>query len=109
MKNKPFNLMNYINKEFYTIDCQDFTYFARKVQIVGFEMSTNDIVFITDIKDKLFDEHRKMRKEELEQFKNFNEASKRAKELNEIPENKKRAEQWFKDKQNILEMQYYTI
>lgn len=109
MRSKAFNLMNYINKEFYIIDCQDFTYFARKVQVIGFEMSLNDLIFIIDIKDRLFNKHRKMYKEELEQFKSFAEASKRAKELNEIPENKKRAEQWYKDRQNILEMQYYCI
>lgn len=109
MKSKTFNLMKYINKEIYIIDCQDFTYFARKVQVIGFEMSLNDLIFIIDVKDRLFNEHRKIYKEELEQFKSFTEASKRARELNEIPENKERAEQWFKDKQNILEMQYYTI
>lgn len=109
MKSKSFNLMNYINKEFYIIDCQHFTYFARKVQVIGFEMSSNDLIFITDAKESLFNEYRKIYKEELEQFKSFDEARKKAKELNEIPENKKRAEQYFKDRQNILEMQYYTI
>lgn len=109
MKKKTTNLMDYMNKEFYIIDCKDFIYFARKVHIIGFEISSDDLAFITDIKDELFDKHRKMYKEELEQFKSFDEASKRAKELNEIPENKRRVGQLYKNKQRILEMQYYNI
>lgn len=107
MGNKNMNLMNYRNREFYIVDCKDFTYFARKIHVIGFEMSPDELVFITNTKDRIFNEHRKMHKEELEQFKSFEEASSKAKQLNEMPENKKRAEQWLKDKQTILEMQYY--
>ncbi len=109
MKNKSINLNDYLNKEFFIIDCEEFTYFARKVHTIGFEMSLEEIIFIIDLKDRIINDYRKMYKEELEQFKSFEEASKKARQLNELPENKKRAEQWFKDKQAIFEMQYYCI
>lgn len=103
------DLRDYLAKEFYIIDCQDFIYFARKVHIIAIEGNMEEIRFIVDVKDKMFNEHKKMYKEELEQFKSFEEASKKAKEINEIPENKERAERWNKNKQRISEMQYYSI
>ena len=106
MKSKSFDLINYINKEFYIIDCKDFTYFARKIHVVGFEMTPNELIFITDVKKNLIDEPKKFYKEELEQFKSFEEARKKAKQLNEISKNRERAKQWFRDRQTILEMQY---
>lgn len=92
MKSKSFDLINYINKEFYIIDCEDFTYFARKIHVVGFEMTPDELIFITDVKN-LIDEPKKFYKEELEQFKSFEEARKKAKQLNEISKNIERAKQ----------------
>ena len=82
------------NKEFYIVDCENFIYFPRKVRVIGFEASPDEIIFITNLKEHLINENRKMYLEELERFKSFEEAYKEAKRLNELPKNKKRAEKW---------------
>ena len=82
------------NKEFYIVDCENFIYFPRKVRVIGFEASPDEIIFITNLKEHLINENRKMYIEELERFKSFEEAYKEAKRLNELPKNKKRAEEW---------------
>ena len=82
------------NKEFYIVDCENFIYFPRKVRVIGFEASSDEIIFITNLKEHLINENRKMYLEELERFKSFEEAYKETKRLNELPNNKKRAEEW---------------
>lgn len=81
-------------KEFYIVDCKNFIYFPRTVRVIGFEISIYEIIYITDIKEPLIHENRKMYLEELEKFKSFKEAQKEAERLNNIEENKKRAEKW---------------
>lgn len=88
------DLEEIFNKEFYIVDCESFIYFPRKVRVIGFEASSDEIVFITNLKEHLINENRKMYIEELERFKSFEEAKKGAERLNEIPENKKRADEW---------------
>lgn len=88
------NIDEICTKEFYIIDCQNFVYFPRKIRVVGFEVSSNEIIFITNLEDPLIHENRKMYIEELERFKSFEEAFKEAKKLNELPKNKKRAKDW---------------
>ena len=82
------------NKEFYIICCRDFVYFPKKVKAIGFEASSDKIEFITDLEEPLTHENRKMCIEELVRFKSFEEAFKEAERLNELPENKQRAEEW---------------
>ena len=82
------------NKEFYIVNCENFIYFPRKVRVIGLEASPDEIIFITNLEEHLINENRKMYIEELERFKSFEEAYKEAKRLNELPKNKKRAEEW---------------
>lgn len=85
-KKKEFDFLEFINKDFYIVDCKNFIYFPRKVKISSFELQpyTYPKYFI--------DEYNFITQKELEQFKTFEEAEKYAKMLNEIPENRKRAE-----------------
>lgn len=82
------------NKKFYIVDCRDFVYFPRTVRVIRFEASPDEIIFITNLKEHLIHENRKMYIEELERFKSFEEAFEEAERLNELPENKKRADDW---------------
>lgn len=82
------------NKKFYIVDCQNFVFFPRTVRVIGCEVSTDEIIFITNLKEHLIHENRKMYIEELERFKSFEEAFEEAERLNELPENKKRADDW---------------
>ena len=61
--------------------------------------------YIVDIPEPYnINENRKMYKDELERFKSFKEAKEYAEQLNKIPENKKRAEDW-----NNSENQYKML
>lgn len=82
------------NKEFYIICCRDFVYFPKKVKVIGFEASPDEINFIIDLEEPLTHENRRMYIEELERFKSFEEAFEEAERLNELPKNKQRAEEW---------------
>ncbi len=93
MNRKGFDIQEFMNRDFYIVDCKNFIYFPRKIKVIGFEMSPDSLVFTINIKG-FGDEWQTMYKEQLEQFKTFDEAKKYAKKLNEIPKNKKRAEDW---------------
>ena len=82
------------NKKFYIVDCRNFVFFPRTVRVIGFEASPDEIIFITNLKEHLIHENRRMYIEELERFKSFEEAFEEAERLNELPENKKRADDW---------------
>ena len=94
-----------MDKEYYMVDCHDFVYFPRIVHIVGVGASSCDeelqyYVNMSDYKNS----ERLVYKNELERFKSFNEAKEYAEHLNNIPENKKRAEQWNKIDKFMIEM-----
>ena len=106
MKQK-IDLMELLSKEYYIVDCNHFTYFARKVRIIGGIGWGTTIEYIIDVPETYsLDTNRKMHLEELEQFKTFKEAQKEAQRLNEIPENKKRKEDYLKScfSQSYLEL-----
>ena len=106
MKQK-LDLMELLSKEYYIVDCNHFTYFARKVRIIGWIGWGTTIEYIIDVPETYApDRNRKMYLEELEQFKTFKEAQKEAQRLNEIPENKKRKEDYLKScfSQSYLEL-----
>ena len=108
MKQK-IDLMELLSKEYYIVDCNHFTYFARKVRIIGWGTTSynSEIEYIIDVSETYsLDTNRKMYLEELEQFKTFKEAQKEAQRLNEIPENKKRKEDYLKScfSQSYLEL-----
>lgn len=84
-----------LSKEFYIVDCEDYIYFPRKIRIIGIEISSEDGErYITDIEEGLPKENRKMYAEELNKFKNIEQAYNEANRLNQLPENKKRAYEW---------------
>lgn len=108
MKQK-IDLMELLSKEYYIVDCNHFTYFARKVRIIGWEATScnSEIEYIIDVSETYSpDRNRRMYLEELEQFKTFKEAQKEAQRLNEIPKNKKRKEDYLKScfSQSYLEL-----
>ena len=82
------------NKEFYIVDCKNFIFYPRIVIAIGFEMSSKELNIITDKIDILTHENRKFPIEYLEQYKSFEEARKEAGRLNNLPKNKKRADEW---------------
>lgn len=85
---KMLSLKEIYNKNFYIIDCENFIYYPKVVKIIAREISPNDgISYITN-------ENKKMYIEELKRFKNLEEAYKEAKRLNDLPKNKKRADEW---------------
>ena len=98
------NINEIFGKEYYIVDCYDFIYFPRITHIVGIGGSSCDEEFsyyinVSDCNNK----ERLIYKNELERFKTFSEAKEYAEYLNNIPENKKRAEQWnTKDKFMLL-------
>lgn len=96
----------FLNKEFYIVDCQNFIYFPRVVKAIGWEMCCDEpIKYIVDIPAPYCsNENRKIYKDELERFKSFDEAKQYAEKLNNIPKNKKRAKDW-----NSYENQYRML
>lgn len=89
-----FNLDELYNKEFYIVDCYNFIFFPKIVKAVGFEISPDELLIITDMKEALLKEKKRYSLEYLEQYKDFDEARKEAERLNNLPKNKKRAEEW---------------
>ena len=93
-KNEVFNFKELYNKEFYIVDCSNFIFYPKIVRTIGFEISTDELNIITDAIEHLTKENRRYSIEYLEQYKTFEEAEKEAKRLNNLPENKKRANEW---------------
>ena len=85
------DLNKILNKEFYVVDCFNFIYFPRIIRVIGFNMSYQEIEFITDIIESNIKENKKMYLWELERFKSFEEAKKEAERLNNLEKNKRRA------------------
>lgn len=103
------NLEEMLNKEYYIIDCENFTYFARIVHVIGIEAyaGNSEISYTIDIPHPYeANEYRTMYMWELERFKTFEEAQAKAKEYNDKPENKKRREDYMSNMQRFLEMKY---
>ncbi len=104
---EEFDLYDFMSRDFYIVDCKDFIYFPRKVNVIEFKMAYNSpIIFKLNVTTCL-NEPMEMYKEELERFKTFEEAKNYAKKLNEIPANKKKAEEWNnpKAKEELLLLQ----
>lgn len=106
---KEIDMMELLHKEYYIVDCNHFTYFARKVRIIGWEAISynSEIEYIIDVSETYSPgRNRRMYLKELEQFKTFEEAQKEAQRLNEIPKNKKRKEDYLKScfSQTYLEL-----
>lgn len=91
---EEFNLDKLFNKEFYIVDCSNFVFYPREVRAVGFEISPEGTNIIIDEVDNLIHENRRFPIEYLEKYKSFEEAKKEAERLNNIPENKKNANEW---------------
>lgn len=88
-------LVNYnLNQEFYIVDCYNFVFYPKTVKITGIGGDYERIYFYINEKQSYSDEERYLTKEELLRFKTFQEAEEYARELNNKPENKKRAEMW---------------
>lgn len=104
MKNKEI-----FDKEFYIIDCENFTYFARIVHVIGVESYSNnsEILYTIDIPHPYeANEYRTMYLWELTRFKTFEEAREQAEIYNNNPKNKKMREHYISNMQRFLEMKY---
>lgn len=101
---------NIFDKDYYIVDCENFTYFARTVKAVGWSQSYgSNIEILIDIPEPYCpNEYRKMYIDELEVFKTFKEAQERARHLNENPKNKERRERWLQNafSQSFLEFKH---
>lgn len=107
MKNK--DLMEIFDKEYYILDCENFTYFARIVHVIGIEVcgGSNEISYTIDISHPYkANEYRTIYLWELTRFKTFKEAQEKAEYYNNLPENKKRREDYISNMQRFLEMKY---
>lgn len=84
-----------LDKEYYVVDCYNFVYFPRIVHIIGITGSSADdeISYIID-KSTCFGEKTTAYKDELTRFKTFKDCENYCKYINEIPANKKRADDW---------------
>lgn len=91
---KEINLDELFNKVFYIVDCNNFMFYPKIVRAVGFEMSSKELNIIIDEVDILTHENRKFLIEYLEQYRSFEEARKEAERLNNLPRNKKIADEW---------------
>lgn len=77
---------NIFDKDYYIVDCENFTYFARKVRVIGISSGgyNDEIEYITNLPHPFAaNEHRSMYFNELTRFKTFKEAQERARHLNE--------------------------
>ena len=89
---------NIFDKDYYIVDCENFTYFARKIKIIGISSAAynDEIEYITNLPHPyVANEHRSMYFNEFTRFKTFKEAQERARHLNENPKNKERRERWL--------------
>ena len=108
---EKFDLNKILDGEYYIVDCENFTYFARKVRVIGISGGgyNDEIEYITNLPHPFAaNEHRSMYFNELTRFKTFKEAQERAKHLNENPKNKERREIWLQDafSQSFLEFKH---
>ena len=95
------------DKYFYIIDCKDFIFYVRKVEIIGFETySSWPVHFTINLVDHL-GENRTVSAEML--FLNFKDAKDLADKLNNNKENKKRAKEWnsYENRKRRLEMEVF--
>lgn len=94
-----------LDKEYYIIDCKDFVYFPKIVHIIGISGScaNSEIEYTLDIIDDYNNDYRTMYKDQLTRFETFDKCKKYAEYLNNIPENKKRAESWNTKDKFIIE------
>jgi hypothetical protein len=102
---------NIFDKDYYIVDCENFTYFARKVRVIGISGGgyNDEIKYITNLPHPFAaNEHRSMYFNELTRFKTFKEAQEGARHLNENPKNKERRERWLQDvfSQSFLEFKH---
>lgn len=88
------NIEELFNKEFYIIDCDNYIFFPRVVRAIYFEVSHIDLTITIDKIDDLTGENIKFPIEYLQHFKTFEDAKKEAERLNNLPKNKKRANEW---------------
>ena len=88
-----------LNKDYFIIDCENCTYFARVVRAIGFEQACGEeLQIIIDIAEQYCpDRNRSLYITDLQRFKTFKEAQKYAEKLNKMPENIKRRERFLKD------------
>ena len=95
-----------INKEYYVVDCWDFVYFPRIVHIIGIGSNghNSEIEYTLDISDNYSNDYRTMCKDQLTRFETFEKCKEYAEYLNNIPENKKRAESWNEHDKYLVEM-----
>ena len=77
-------LQDFMNREFYIVDCKNFIYYPRVVKVIGFECAYGEeIQFVINITEPYSpDRNRQMYKSELERFKTFDKAKKYAEKLN---------------------------
>lgn len=102
---------NIFDKNYYIVDCENFTYFARKVRVIGISSGgyNDEIEYITNLPHPFVaNEHRSMYFNEITRFKTFEQAQRYAKKLNNISENKQRKKRWMQDafSQKTLELKY---
>lgn len=99
-----------LNKDYFIVDCENFTYFARVVRAIGFEQACEEeLQIIIDIAEPYCpDRNRSLYITDLQTFKTFKEAQKYAEKLNKMPENIKRRERFLKDfsSQEFLEIKH---
>ena len=94
-----------LDKEYYVVDCWDFVYFPRIVHIIGIGGSSanSEIEYTLDMIDNYSNDYRTMYKDQLTRFETFDKCKEYAEYLNNIPENKKRAESWNTKDKFIIE------
>lgn len=97
-------------KDYFIVDCENFTYFARVVRAIGFEQACGEeLQIIIDIEEQYCPgRNRSLYITDLQRFKTFKEAQKYAEKLNKMPENIKRRERFLKDfsSQEYFEFKY---
>ena len=86
--------MDIYGKRFYIVDCDNFIFYPKVVKAIGLEISPDELSIITDNIDNITNENIQYSIEYLEYFKSFEEAKKEAERLNNILENKERADKW---------------
>lgn len=103
--------MDVIDKEYYIVACEDFVYYAKPVHIIAIESSDfeDELEYIIDMKiphhfGDDFDDYMKMYMSDLEKFKTLEDAEKEAERLNNIPKNKKLANEWNKTGKKVVEI-----
>lgn len=86
-------MKNLINKEVYIVECQNFIYYPKVAHIIGFGGDYQCTYYYLDYKE-FTGEDKKISEFQIEQYKTYEECLKECKRLNNIPKNKKMAEDW---------------